>query len=53
MKPAKFDYLKPTSLADALTMLQSYREDAAVLSGGQSLIPMLNLRVAAPRWSST
>jgi aerobic carbon-monoxide dehydrogenase medium subunit len=49
MKPAKFEYLKPTSLTDALTMLQFHREDAAVLSGGQSLVPMLNLRVAAPR----
>lgn len=49
MKPAKFEYLKPTSLTEALTMLQSHREDAAVLSGGQSLIPMLNLRVAAPQ----
>lgn len=49
MKPAKFEYLKPASLTDALTMLQSHREDAAVLSGGQSLIAMLNLRVAAPQ----
>jgi aerobic carbon-monoxide dehydrogenase medium subunit len=49
MKPAKFEYVKPASLAAALTLLRDYREDAAVLGGGQSLVPMLNLRVASPR----
>jgi carbon-monoxide dehydrogenase medium subunit len=49
MKPAKFKYVKPANLADTLTLLRDYREDAAVLGGGQSLLPMLNLRVASPR----
>lgn len=49
MKPARFEYVKPASLADALTLLRDLRDDAAVLGGGQSLVPMLNLRVASPR----
>lgn len=46
MKPAAFDYLRPAGLAEALDALQA-GEDVAVLAGGQSLLPMLNLRVAA------
>ena len=48
MKPAPFDYARPSTLADAIALLQ--RKDLAVkpLAGGQSLGPMLNLRLAQP-----
>lgn len=47
MIPAKFDYHAPTTVDDALRLL-SDAEDAKVLAGGQSLIPVLRLRLAAP-----
>jgi aerobic carbon-monoxide dehydrogenase medium subunit len=46
--PAKFDYVKPTSVAEALTALEQGGDDAKLLAGGQSLIPVLRLRLAAP-----
>jgi carbon-monoxide dehydrogenase medium subunit len=49
MKPARFEYARPTSLVDALILLRDHRDEAAILSGGQSLVPMLNLRVASPQ----
>jgi len=48
MKPAPFDYAAPASLDEALTILSDRGEDAKVLAGGQSLVPMLNLRLARP-----
>ena len=48
MKPAKFAYHAPNSLADALSLLTRYAGEARVLAGGQSLIPMMNFRVATP-----
>src|SRR6266568_4526392 len=48
MKPASFDYHAPASIDEALTILQRYEADARVLAGGQSLIPMMNFRLAAP-----
>ena len=48
MIPAKFDYVKPTSVADAIAALQEGGEDAKLLAGGQSLLPVLRLRLAAP-----
>lgn len=48
MIPAKFDYVKPTSVADAIRALQEGGEDAKLLAGGQSLLPVLRLRLAAP-----
>ncbi len=48
MKPAAFDYLRADSLEEALDALRQDGEDARVLAGGQSLIAMLNLRLAAP-----
>jgi carbon-monoxide dehydrogenase medium subunit len=47
MIPAAFDYHSPTSVADAMALLAS-NEDVKVLAGGQSLIPLLKLRLAAP-----
>jgi carbon-monoxide dehydrogenase medium subunit len=48
LKPATFQYRCPETLAETLALLSEYRDDAAVLAGGQSLMPMLNLRVAQP-----
>ncbi|MEX0923373.1 MAG: xanthine dehydrogenase family protein subunit M [Rhodovibrionaceae bacterium] len=48
MKPAPFDYAAPDSLEEALTLLADYGEDARPLAGGQSLVPMLALRLARP-----
>lgn len=47
MIPAAFDYHSPQSLEEALTLLQSHRDDVKVLSGGQSLLPLLKLRLGA------
>jgi len=49
MKPARFDYYRAGSIADATGVLAELREDAAVLAGGLSLGPMLNLRLVRPR----
>jgi CO/xanthine dehydrogenase FAD-binding subunit len=48
MKPPAFQYLRPTSLSEAVDMLASAGEDAKVLAGGQSLVPMLNFRLLKP-----
>lgn len=48
MKPAPFAYSRPESLEEVLSVLADHGEDTRVLAGGQSLIPMLNLRVARP-----
>ena len=48
MIPAKFDYVAPTSLDEALSALQSSGEDAKVIAGGHSLLPLMKLRLAAP-----
>jgi carbon-monoxide dehydrogenase medium subunit len=49
MKPAPFEHALPASLADAVSILASQAGSARVLAGGQSLGPMLNLRLAQPR----
>jgi carbon-monoxide dehydrogenase medium subunit len=46
--PAAFDYTRPSTLDDAVQALVAAGEDAKVLAGGQSLIPLLRLRFAAP-----
>ena len=48
MKPAPFRYADPGSLDEALAVLSSEGEGAKVLAGGQSLIPLLSMRLAAP-----
>ena len=48
MKPSRFQYACPETLPEALTLLSRHNGDAAVLAGGQSLMPMLNLRLAQP-----
>lgn len=48
MIPAPFDYSCPSTLNEALELLQKHGEDAKILAGGHSLIPMMKLRVASP-----
>ncbi|WP_214403280.1 FAD binding domain-containing protein [Pseudonocardia lacus] len=48
MIPAKFDYVKPASVADAVRALREGGDDAKIIAGGQSLLPVLRLRLAAP-----
>ena len=45
MKPAPFEYFAPTSLDEAVGLLDQYGEDAKILAGGQSLVPMMNFRL--------
>jgi 2-furoyl-CoA dehydrogenase FAD binding subunit len=45
MKPRPFDYVRPDTVEEALALLAEYGDDARILAGGQSLIPMLNLRL--------
>ena len=49
MIPAAFEYHAPGSLGEATALLARLGEDAKVLSGGQSLIPLMKLRLASPR----
>jgi len=48
MIPAKFDYVRPSSVGDAVQAMASGGEDAKVIAGGQSLLPLLKLRLAYP-----
>jgi carbon-monoxide dehydrogenase medium subunit len=48
MKPPKFEYHAPTTLDEAVAALARYDGDAKVLAGGQSLMPLLNFRLARP-----
>jgi 2-furoyl-CoA dehydrogenase FAD binding subunit len=45
MKPRPFDYLRPDTVEEAVALLGEYGDDARILAGGQSLVPMLNLRI--------
>lgn len=48
MIPSNFDYVAPTTVADAVAALAQGGEDAKVIAGGQTLMPVLRLRLAAP-----
>ena len=48
MIPQSFEYESPGTIAEAISLLQKYGDDAKVLSGGHSLIPMMKLRLARP-----
>src|SRR6201995_2572789 len=48
MIPAKFDYVRPGSLDEAVSALAGGGDDAKVIAGGQSLLPLLRLRLAYP-----
>jgi carbon-monoxide dehydrogenase medium subunit len=49
VKPAKFEYHAPASVGEALAILERYDGEARVLAGGQSLVPMMNFRLAQPK----
>lgn len=49
MKPAQFAYYDPTTVEEVLSLLQEHGDDAKLLAGGQSLIPVLNMRLARPK----
>ncbi len=48
MKPARFDYYDPRTLAEAVAIRQEHGDESTVLAGGQSLMPMMNMRLARP-----
>ncbi|MEW6226440.1 MAG: FAD binding domain-containing protein, partial [Chloroflexota bacterium] len=48
MIPAPFEYARPTTVDEALEAIAAGGEDVKVLAGGQSLIPVMRLRLAAP-----
>ena len=48
MKPAKFDYVRPETLDEALEILARHGGDAKIIAGGQSLMPMINFRLVKP-----
>jgi len=48
--PAEFEYFAPATVDEALELLTRHGEDAKILAGGQSLLPMMKLRIAAPRY---
>jgi len=50
MIPPAFEYLRPNTIPEAIAFLQQYGDDAKILSGGQSLIPMMKLRIARPAY---
>ncbi len=50
MYSAAFEYLRANSLGEAMELLKRYGDDAKLLAGGQSLVPMMKLRVARPKY---
>ena len=49
MKPVSFDYFAPMSLAEAVVLLEQYGDAAKILAGGQSLMPLMNMRLVRPK----
>lgn len=50
MYPACFEYLAPGGVSEAIALLRQYGDEAKLLAGGQSLVPMMKLRVARPKY---
>lgn len=50
MIPAAFEYVAPTSVEEAVRLLRSHGDDAKLLAGGHSLIPLMKLRLASPKY---
>ena len=50
MYPAPFDYYSPRTVDEALELLTRHGDEAKILAGGQSLLPMMKLRIASPRY---
>ncbi|MED1644424.1 xanthine dehydrogenase family protein subunit M [Brevibacillus agri] len=48
MKPAAFDYLRPSSVEEACQLLTDYGDEGKLIAGGQSLLPILNMRLSTP-----
>jgi len=48
MKPAPFEYFDPRTVEEAVSLLRDHGEDAKILAGGQSLMPLMNMRMARP-----
>jgi CO/xanthine dehydrogenase FAD-binding subunit len=48
LKPARFEYFAPSTVREAVELLVAHGEEAKLLAGGQSLVPMMNLRLAQP-----
>ncbi|MDX3905144.1 MAG: xanthine dehydrogenase family protein subunit M [Pigmentiphaga sp.] len=48
MKPGSFSYRRPRSVTEALDLLREFSGEAKIIAGGQSLVPAMNLRLAAP-----
>jgi carbon-monoxide dehydrogenase medium subunit len=48
MKPPRFEYFRPESIGEATSLLTQYAGEARILAGGQSLMPLLNMRLARP-----
>src|SRR3569623_2058696 len=48
MIPVPFDYVAPSTLEEALTALAEHGDDAKIIAGGQSLLPVLRMRLNAP-----
>ena len=48
MKPAPFTLFRPKSVDEALALLQSHGDETKILAGGQSLVPLMNFRLAQP-----
>ncbi|OES45435.1 FAD binding domain-containing protein [Domibacillus iocasae] len=49
MKPPKFEYYKPATLEEALNLLEEAGDDGKIIAGGQSLVPIMNMRLASPK----
>jgi carbon-monoxide dehydrogenase medium subunit len=50
MIPDRFDYFSATTLSEAIQILQTHKDEAKILAGGHSLIPLLKLRLAQPKY---
>jgi carbon-monoxide dehydrogenase medium subunit len=50
MIPAGFEYFAPFSVKEAIELLSNYRDDVKILAGGQSLVPLMKLRLAKPKY---
>lgn len=49
MKPTAFEYFDPNTAAEAIDLLERYGDEAKIIAGGQSLVPMMNFRLARPK----
>ena len=49
MKPVAFEYFAPATVDEAVALLHEHGDEAKILAGGQSLMPLMNLRLARPK----